>query len=164
MASRVVPIMLVLAVAVSGCSWMTDFIIVNKTAFPIVIEYTLSGVSSKETKLSDIIKPKVAEIQAIGNVRLDSLPDAEITYDPNTKVIRFEIEPGKAAYLFRELNYPGFRSEEDLRKSHTPVECPVYEVKSFMITGKYGKAQYAGAQVTRDFVKKSKGTYDLTYE
>ncbi len=162
--SKFAIIVFMLVTTVPGCSWMTEFIIANKTAFPIVVEYTLSGDSSRQAKLADIIKPKIAKIEVIGDVRLDTLPDAEISYDPNTKVIRFEIEPGKAAYLFSELNYGGFQSEEELRKYHTPFGCPIYPVGSFTIVGKYGKAQYTGAQVTRDFVKISRGVYVLSYE
>jgi hypothetical protein len=107
--------------------------------------------------------PRIIPIDAIDQPRQNALPPKKITCDPNTRTVRFELEPNKAAALFAILNYGGFRTETELEEYHVPAGSPMYSIQSFSLESKYGKVQYSGAQVTRDFVKQEYD-YVLTYK
>ena len=154
---------LLLLPLMSGCSWLPWFLVVNKTSGPIVIGYTLAGEGSRLAACPDnyfITKPKITTIKAIGDAKVDTLPDAKYSCDPNTRKVTFQLNPEEAAYLFEVSGYHGFRTDKDFQ-NYTFMEYPI---KSITIESQRGKIEFTDSQVTRDFLKVNNSLYMLTYE
>ncbi len=147
----------------SGCSWITQFVVANKSASTVYVEYEVAGEGTKAPGCPDnyfFPKPKVTKIEQVGDAKWNDLPDAVYNCDSNTRKVKIELQPGNAVFTFKISGYSGFVSEEKL-KEYKYFEYPI---KSLSITSKQGKLQYEGTQVTKGFEKKNIALYILNFE
>jgi hypothetical protein len=142
---------------------MTYFAVANETSSPILVEYQVAGEGTKISPCPDnhfIMKPKITDIKALNDAKIEDVLETTFACESSARTVRLELPPNKAVFLFQDLNYTGFRAEDKFAE-RTSLGFPI---KSISVQGKFGKVHYEGAQVTRDFEKKKRTLYVLTYK
>jgi hypothetical protein len=135
--------------ALSACSYMTDFIVVNDSGSPVEVRYTFkaahySGPPAKKPldKLDDDHTP------------WRKVPEGEFSNDPGARAITVTLGPGEALRVFEGANWRshGDRDDDDS-----------FALDSVRITGANGVVEYEGRQAQYQFQWKDDSLYQLTY-
>jgi hypothetical protein len=143
---------IVLVVIVSGCSWMTFFVVQNNSDGEIRIRYALCCTNTKYW----YIVPKIIKSSQIedGVINWNSIPEAEHTYDKEKGIVEISLPPDHAVLVNHEPNYTGYNKD---RNSHA-------KILGFTISSPKGQITYTGNELGKVFKEQSKKLYILKYE
>jgi hypothetical protein len=133
------------ALALTSCSWFTDFAVVNRTADPVQVTYLLQR----------------ADVPPLGRIRVGSLGDSRIKWLPldstaysvssGGRLVQAVIEPGTALRIWTVVNYGGGEAEDGREFSVIDLE----------VAHSGGKLHYKGREVSSAFQKLSRKLYVL---
>lgn len=108
---------LIFIFSLSGCSWLTDFAIINQTTSPINITYFLKQrdirpkINEQDYQKGFILHPpKIIPIEKLGKGLAEDYPDWEYKYDEKLGIINTTIPSQNALWIDRIPNY-GYPSE-----------------------------------------------------
>ena len=138
--------------SVSGCSWITTFVVANKSDSPVTVEYRLSSAGTNMPACPDdnfVPRPRVIPIANVANID-ESTTVIEYSCNPAQRAVKLTLSPRHAVSIFRSGTYTGHSSAGEA-------------VVALSITGATGSVSYAGDQLTKDFKKNSDTLYVLSY-
>jgi len=134
----------------SSCSWVTRFVIVNKSSDVLEIRYTLvplSGVKKlQKTTLDDKGKLK-------NDAWLEVSPE-QYEYDRETEAVTLRLAPNEALEITSETTYTG----------HHSTDNNFFKIKTLNLSGTRGTARYEGRQALTQFREESESLYTIIYE
>ena len=150
---RLLSLVLLLS-ALSACSSITDFIVVNDSGSPVEVRYTFKRGQRYEQCCS--YRPAKKPLAKLGDddVRWGEVPAQEFTYDPGAGAVTLTLGPGEALRVFEGLNWGG---HGDVHNDEN------FAIASVRITGANGVVQYEGRQAQYQFQWHDGSLYRLTY-
>ena len=134
----------------SSCSWMTNFVIVNKSDGVLEIEYKYRE-SSREIKPP---QKKSAQDLKKYDARWESFPSDRLKINQVSKTVQVRLEPNETLLVESETNYTG----------HDSNSGGLFPIESLSLSGKRGSAKYEGRQVLTQFREESETLYTIIYE
>ena len=149
---------LLAALSLTSCSYMTDFVVLNKSGAPVVVEYTF-----KERLVGGPVccpagerpaRKSVREVENEGDTAWTDLREDEFTYDAKAGRITVFVKPGDALRVMRDVNYGGHEQE---------TAADAFDLKSIGLTGAKGSMHVEGRQAQTAFKEVSANLYTLTY-
>ncbi len=151
-------IFVLLAYLLSGCSWVTSFVITNKTSSVLEVNYQFGRMRTGTSGCFDDWRPvpSVGPISDLQNQRAEwrQLNRDEYSCDVKKLRVRFPLKPNMAVSVGAEVNY----FEHSLGYSnHLGID-------SLRLSGNSGSIAYEGLQVIRGFRKVDQTLYVLGYE
>ncbi|HEX6730519.1 MAG TPA: hypothetical protein VF074_10930 [Pyrinomonadaceae bacterium] len=149
---RVASVMFIFfALATSGCSYSTDFAIVNESGAPVHLTYRFKAYPGK----FEPAIPATVPLSEMGSKSNDwtKIDSSEYQVDEHNHSISLILKSGQAIRVASLHNYTG----HDDRKKDFPIE-------ELLIVGTHGQSQFTGDQVRRNFEKLSANLYTLGYK
>lgn len=153
-----------LLASLTGCSWITDLVITNKTAQALSVMYRLEDMEGKphcpdSSPDGNFLSPAMKPVDDVAN---RDVPWRTAGYEcnPADKIVRLSLPPQMALRIDRKNTFTGHKNESDYAKFvHVPLAVQLLQLR-----GANGALTYEGSKVTKDFVKVSRGLSVLTYE
>jgi hypothetical protein len=132
----------------TGCSYSTDFVVLNKSNDAITVTY--SFISDRAIQEDKIRKKPIKEVE---NRESDWLhpPQDQYTLDLKSNSVTVELAPQEALLLDQMGNY-----DED--------DAKYFRIASVTIKGSNGSEAYEGKLVLKQFERESMLLYTKTYE
>ena len=152
---------ILLAHLLSGCSWITNFVITNKTTSVLKVTYQFSRMRTETGSCFDENWRRVPRVIPISGLRergakWRKLNPTEYSCDVKELTVKFQLEPNMAVSVGGEVNYLDLREGlADTR--HLGIE-------SLALRGESGSITYEGVQVIRGFRRVDQDLYILEYE
>ena len=139
-----------LALATSGCSYSTDFAVVNESGAPLHVTYKVKAYPGKFAPEIPATVP-LSEMGSKSNdwTKIDS---AEYQVDEHNHTVSLVLKPGQAIRVASLHNYTGHDDRED------------FPIEELLIVGAHGQSQFTGDQARRNFEKISANLYTLSYK
>ncbi|MBA3028676.1 MAG: hypothetical protein KKF30_06065 [Proteobacteria bacterium] len=152
MKKNVIILSFIIAFFVSGCSWMTSFVVLNNSDLEIRIRYSLR---SRGTKYW-YVPPKVVESTKLGSrgPNWNVIPDANRSYDEGNGIVEITIPPKHAVLVAQNPIYLGYNKERSSEIALVRLD----------IISPLGQITYAGDELAKAFMKRSDQLYILRYE
>jgi hypothetical protein len=137
----------------AGCSYSTDFVIVNNSGGPVEVHYRLKG--GPPEGFASIGRPWLKAAREVENddAPWQELREGAVAYDPETGTHTFVLPPWQAARVLSETGWRGHSLSDDS-----------FPFKSLRLSGAGGVVSYEGKQAQYQFVYKNKNLYTLTYQ
>jgi hypothetical protein len=97
-------ILLIMVLALSACSSIDDFVVINRSDVPIEIVYTFIRTESGEIHVE---QPRLMDANNLKKTdRLwENIPSEQYVLDTKTGTVAIRLAPGKALLLKRAINY-----------------------------------------------------------
>jgi hypothetical protein len=139
---------------------MTTFAIANRSTSSITIAYGPRALARSGCLLNDWSldgsAPAIAEVSSLhwwrSSPRWQPLDEGALHFDPTTCQVIFDLEPGKVARLYEEVNAP----------DPTPDACGEFCFLRLEIRTSGGTIGYSGLELLRAF-RKQGGLWLLSY-
>jgi hypothetical protein len=139
----------------AGCSYTTDFVVINNSAQPIDVRYRIKQFPG-EFSLPD--KPATiaaSQLDSHGGQQWKPLASDTYQVDQSTRNATVRVMPGDALRVIAMSNYRGHEDAWDAN------EFPVDEI---VVSGGNGELKLTGSQARTTFTKVSLALYTLTYK
>jgi hypothetical protein len=94
------------ALALTSCSWITDFAVVNRTSEPLQVTYLL-----QRTDVPPLARTKVESLRD-SRIKWAPLDSTAFSVSSGGRRVRAVIEPGTALRIWAVVNYGGPDSED----------------------------------------------------
>lgn len=145
----------------SGCSWITVFVITNQTDKVLEITYQFRKMSNETGSCFDEYFRPAPRLIPISDLRKQGtewrdLNQNESSCDVKALRVRFPLKPSMAVSIGSAVNYLG-HGDNLAYSQHLGIE-------SLMLRGGSGSVMYEGVQVIRGFRKVDETLYVLEYE
>ena len=146
-------LLLLLTLALAGCSYSTSFVVVNESKQPVEISYKYKSHSAGGPFELHELPARVAAdlLESKGGNEWQELGPSDYVLDRENRVVRVRIMPGEALRIYRFINY---RGHEDTRN---------YPFEEISIRGENGEVKYTGEKARSSFSEVSMSLYTLTY-
>jgi hypothetical protein len=144
--------LLAYACLLTGCSYLTDFVVVNESDQSVQVHFRIKDYPGP---FAPPIAPATIAISGLstkGNDVWDELPGGADRVDQENRTITVELISQNALRIARLHNY----ARED---SSDAARFPVEEI---LVTGQSGDMKLTGEQLRLACVEKSKALYSLT--
>ncbi|HEX8160734.1 MAG TPA: hypothetical protein VF538_02455 [Pyrinomonadaceae bacterium] len=144
-----------LALLLGGCSFATDFVVVNKSEQPIEVAYRVA--ESSVGPVPTVGEPLVIAASRLGAKGGDDwkeLSPNQYKVDLKSRTITVVVMPNAALRLTYVRDY-GW--DESIQNSN------YFPIKELNVTGARGGIKLTGRQVHTTFSQVSEGLYTLTY-
>jgi hypothetical protein len=139
---------LLLLSALAGCSYSTDFVIVNDSGSPVEVRYTFKPRHPPEQPA----KKPLDKLE--DDTPWRTLSEGEFAYDMGSGAVTLTLGPGEA---LRACRHSGWRGHGDLNDDES------FDLESVRIEGANGAVQYEGRQAQYQFRWEHDQLYKLTY-
>ena len=141
-----------ISISVSGCSWLTSFVVQNNSKQKIEIEYSLCCQESRFW----YSPPKQVENSNFGynKPNWNDIPEAVHFYDENKGIVTVSILPNHSVLVNTDINYMGYSKDENF----------FFKLSALTIKSPEGKISFEGKELAKSFKKESKNLYVLKYE
>ena len=140
----------------TGCSYLTDFVVVNASDHPIEVHY---AIKKPDNALSPSRVPLVPGIKPISELYQEvpwrELTTSQYSFDPDKGTVVLSLMPGHALRIAQYNLSDGPASDAE--------RAAIFFVEEIDIVGVSGKVQLRGEQAYRSFVPESKNVYALKY-
>lgn len=151
---------LCLLLACAGCSYSTDFIVVNASEQPLLVTYTIRTTSSDPLAETGNGTPAVLPIAELSEREWRPLTSNEYLFDPSSRTVTFSLPPNQGLLINRGGEW---RSNSEMPSG--------FIIESIQLVGMNGATVVEG-NVYKSFVLVDKPTYvfgpptqfTLTYE
>ena len=169
---KMMPIVSILLIFLtSSCSWITDFVVSNRSSESIRISYTLQKLnttvnSEEECPKLDHYKPKIAPVDQVtwhwtfpfgwywGPDHWDDMPSEQFQYQEDSCEISLSLSPNTSVSIGRSRSYTG-PDPDWLRK---------IDFTGLSITTKGGRIVYESYELIRKFHRISETLYEFEYD
>lgn len=153
MSYRIFSVILLTAVCLlcSSCSWLTRFVIVNKSSDVLEIRYTLVPLSGSGGKLQ---KTTLDDKGKLKNESWLEVSPEQYEYDRETETITLRLAPNEAVEIASEMTYTG----------HHSARNDFFKIKTLNLSGTRGAVRYEGRQALTQFREESESLYSIIYE
>jgi len=145
--------LVLLSALISGCSWITDFVISNTTSADLFISYKVSGKSCPEDNFTPVPAQKTNTEFKNQEGEWKKLTTNDYSCDANTMVVKTTLPPNMALRVARIATYIGPES---------------YGNENFMVLrlelrGAEGEMHLNGQKVLKAFKPENKALYVFSY-
>ena len=140
---------LLLLLALSSCSFIYEYVVVNESASPVEVRY--GGVDCCSAQPPELYTKAAGKLGA-NDEPWKAVRAGEISFDPEAGTVRVALQPGEALRLIT-LRYPA----SDVENYQT------FPLDSLRITGALGGVSYEGDQLLPQFKKLHSTVYGVTY-
>jgi hypothetical protein len=146
-----------LALLLTACSSIQDFVVANKSGVPIEVQYKVKWCKPETPGKNSVLDPpaklSLAEFGRSDH-KWNSLPKEQYKYDDPTCTYTVSVAPGEVLLVSQAANYTG---HEDVHSEDN------FYVEEISITGAKGTVRLEGRQAQTHFIKAA-DNYVLTYE
>lgn len=144
-------LLVLISLSLTSCSWMTGFVVQNKSEYDIKIEYSLCCPGYKYW----YTPPKMVESRKLGfrGPNWNEIPEVTHGYDYKKGIVSFYLPKNISALVAQDINYTGYDKND---KSF-------YILEMKFITPN-GEIVYKGNELHKRFEKRSKNLYLLKYQ
>jgi len=154
---RVICLLLLSAICFvcAGCSYITDFVVVNNSAQPIEVRYRVKQFPS-EFGLPD--KPAIilaSLLDSHGGQQWNVLTSGQFAVDQGNRAVTVRVMPGDGLRVADMVNYSGHEDAWDANE---------FPVDGITISGTNGNVELAGPKTRTAFAEVSLALYTLTYK
>jgi len=145
----------------AGCSYLTNFVVINATDRPIEIQYVIKqpGDSSPPFSVTQTlpITPAIKSVLQLGQqTEWRELSAAQYTFDPDNRRVGVSLMPNEALRIDKQNLVDGKVDDASLAAK--------FSIEEINIMGGYGEIKLQGEQVRKMFVAESRKLYTLTYK
>jgi len=141
-----------MAAVCTGCSYLTDFVIVNKSDESVVVLYALGNQTNTAAPSRVPLIPAVKPVPSVHNEEpWSELAPPEYQFDPQKRVVTLILQPNQAVRIAQHNLMDG---------KVTSVEFSIREIE---IRGREHQMKLKGDLLFDSFVPESKKVYTLTY-
>ena len=149
---RALPLCLLLALSLSGCSYRSDFVVINESGAPVEVYYALK--EGRRIREWGIVPAKkhLKELEDF-DVQWRDLAEGQYLYDEKTGGVTIMLMPGEALRVANLNNY--FDHGEDRDDS--------FNIESIRVTGAHGNVQYSGREARTQFAERRRQIFAITY-
>ncbi len=140
--------------ALSACSYITEFVVVNDSGSPVEVHYTFRAGRRTDECCPDRPAKKAS-------ARLDDHDAAWLevgaggfSYDPAAGAVTLTLGPGEAVRVFRRSGWRGHG---------VPGDDESFTLDSVRVAGSNGVLRYEGRQAQYQFQRQDNNLYKLTY-
>jgi hypothetical protein len=143
-------------VALTACSYSTEFVVINAANNPIEVRYRLK---KPMNSLAPVRLPEVPSVKLIAELDQQipwrPLPTSRFTFDPESRMAVVSLMPGESLRVEQRKLSEGPQDD-----AHQAANFSIEEIN---ITGANGEVMFQGEQARKSFVPVSKTLYTLTY-
>ena len=140
--------------ALTACSYGTDFVVVNDSGSPVEVRYTLKSRYRRDECCS--VRPMKKAFDKLGDddTPWRDVPAGELSYDRAAGAVTLMLQPGEALLVAQGINFRGHgdRSDDEF-----------FQLESIHIAGAGGVVRYEGRQAQYQFQQQDRQLYKLTY-
>lgn len=147
--------LLVLATALSGCSYQSEFVVVNQTESPIEVRYKVKnypGTFCPPVAPSSI---SASDLNPKGNQQWTLVTSSSIQLDEANRTVSVRVSPHEVLLVTIMHHYV---SHDD------PGDAQKFPIEEINVSGPRGEINLVGEQARRNFSEVSRALYTLTYE
>jgi hypothetical protein len=138
----------------AGCSYLTEFVIVNASDQPIKVQYQVKKPPNPQSPNRLPMSPEVkAASQLQKEVEWRELSASQYSFDPDTRIAIIQLMPGEAVRI--EVIDLVDKQDSDIASR--------FAIEEIDISGANGEIKLQGEQARKSFVPESKQLYTLTY-
>lgn len=134
----------------SACSWVTQFVIVNKSGEPIEIRLKYAPLSGER----NLRKTTLDEKGKIINENWQNLAREDFQDNKIEETVSFKLPPNEAVAVAVEVNYTG----------HGSGNADFFKIKELEIKGSRGAIHLEDKQVLFQFKEEDETLYTLVYQ
>lgn len=151
---RAIRVLLLLGLfSFTGCSYMTNFDVVNKSDQTIVVRYVVKKPTMPDVPPSPPIVPAIKPISELhSSTSWRNLSDSQYSFDPVTRQVTVSLSPNEVLRIAQHDLVDKKMEDED------------FSIEAIQIKGARGELSFRGALVLKSFVAESKREHTLTYE
>ena len=146
-------LLVVLISALAGCSWITEFVILNTSSGDLTVTYTVNGKSCPGGSFIIIPATKtITELKKEQGVWKNMTP-SEYSCNPSTMSVTTTLPPQAALRVAEQGNFRGLRNYEDEN----------FDVLRLELKGTDGTVSLSGLKVLKSFTRESNALYVFSY-
>jgi hypothetical protein len=140
--------------ALTACSYSTDFVVVNDSGSPVEVRYTLK--SRYRLDAGRIARPAKKAFDKLDDddTPWQHVPAGEFSYDPAAGAVTLTLHPGEALLVATASNWRGHGDR---------IQDDFFEIESVRIAGAGGVVHYEGRQAQYQFQRQDTQLFKLTY-
>jgi len=135
----------------SSCSWVTKFVVVNKSSDVLEVRYTLAPLSGGGKTLQKTTLDDKGELK---NEAWSEMPLEQYEYNQETETVTLRLAANEAVEVASEVTYTG----------HHSADNNFFKIKTLSLSGTRGAARYEGRQALTQFREESESLYTIVYE
>lgn len=143
-----------LALLLTACSYVTNFVIINATDQAVELRYRIKDSPRDPVEMAGAPRKTAAEKVGDGDSDWRLLAPGEYTLDAGARVITVRLMPHEAVMVARLTNYRG----------HDSSHAGAYAIEEIHLSGASGEVKLQGDEARRGFVRQSDNLYTLTYK
>jgi hypothetical protein len=149
-------ILLLAAVSMfSGCSYITDFVVINETSQPVEVRYKVKNFPGPfAAPVPPAIVP-TSQLSAKGGQQWNELTSAQFQLDRDSRTVTTRVLAHQALRVVTMQHYSGHEDSADAQ------DFPLEEIT---IVGANGELKFVGQQARTIFSEVSRALYTLTYK
>src|SRR5438105_7609169 len=140
----------------SGCSYLTDFVVVNASGQAVEIRYTIKKPLNPLSPTRIPVSPGVKQTSQLQQqVAWRELTTSEYKFDVEARTVTVSLMPGQALRVAHYNLADGSSSDTE--------RATLFFVEGLEVTGGNGEILLKGEQVYKSFLAESKTVYALRY-
>ena len=145
----------------AGCSFSTDFIVVNASEKPLLVTYTIGSTGSNPLLETGVGTPAVLPVAELSEREWRPLTSNEYSFDPSSRTVTVSLPPNQGLLINRGGEW---RSNREMPSG--------FIIERIMLVGTNGETVVEGENIFKSFVLVDKPFYNfgpptqftLTYE
>ena len=138
-----------------GCSYSTDFVVVNKSDQPVEVLYKVKKTIGPLASVNVLATVDVYELNVKGHTNWTQLPSSQYQFDEANRITTVRLDAGKALRVTTMFHYFGHDDPQDAAN---------YPIEYINLTGASGAVTLSGEQARIRFSEESRVLYTLTYK
>ena len=149
-------LLIILTIGVAGCSYSTDFVVVNQTDSAIFVVYKFKTFENQIAKFE--IQPRAvleSELSGRHMTKWQQLSADRYEVDQANRIVKVSLKPHEALWVTSMSHYLGDDSPHDVAR------FPVQEIS---MNGPAGEMKFTGDKARKAFEYQSTTLYTLTYK
>jgi hypothetical protein len=135
-----------LALFLTSCSTLSEFMIVNDSGSEIEVEYKVKDINNYEL-------PRITDSAKISGMSKEwqNLSEDSLKVDKETRTINVKLPGNKAVIVASDVNYSGHDTED-------------FSIESIKIKSGESAVEYTGKQAQRTFIRQKNEDYVIVYK
>jgi hypothetical protein len=148
------PSLVLLLSALTACSYVTDFVVVNDSGSPVEVRYVFKSRFRQDECCPHRPAKKASAKLDDEDAAWRALAPGEFSYDPAAGAVTLTLAPGEAASVFSRSGWRGHGEHGD---------DDSFALDSVRVAGAGGLLLYEGRQAQYQFQRQDASLYKLTY-
>jgi len=147
--------LLLFAAGLSGCSYLTDFVVVNDSGAPVEVRYQIKNYPGTFSPPVAPASMSASELKSKGNQQWTTITSSRFQLDEANRTVIVQLSPQEALLVTRMHNYAGHDN---------PADAQEFPIQQISLSGVHGETKFVGEQARRSFTEISSALYTLTYK